>query len=250
MLQVTVIEIPMTDGTAEAYLTGVADHPQPGVLLFMDAIGLRPRIEEMADRIAAWGYTVLAPNAFYRNGKAVDLAPDGPLDTDAKREEFFGGAMQRVHGLTADLAERDIPQYLDALLSQPKVTAPVGVVGYCMGARLAIRASYLRPEQVAAAAGFHGGGLATDEPDSPHARLSEARADFVFGHADGDRSMDATAIERLGAALRDAGLQASNEVYAGASHGYTMADSSVYDEAATERSFAEMRELFDRKLKR
>ena len=100
-----------------------------------------------------------------------------------------------------------------------------------MGARLAVRTADLDPE-VAAVGGFHGGGLVTDAEDSPHRGLPTARAEFVFGHADNDRSMPPEAIVTLGEALRGAGLTASNEVYEGAAHGYSMSDTSMYDEAA------------------
>ncbi|MEZ5091174.1 dienelactone hydrolase family protein [Nocardioides sp.] len=240
------LEVPTPDGSAEAWLAVPGDGgSHPGVLLFMDAIGLRPRIFEMADRIASWGYVVLAPHVFHREGTAAETSADGPLDTDEKRASFFAEAMPRVGRLTPDLALPDIAAYLSALTSRADVTAPVGVVGYCMGARLAIRAACAHPDLVAACAGFHGGGLATDAPDSPHLGLGAARARFVFGHADHDASMDAEAVARLHDALDAAGLDAVNEVYAGARHGYTMADTAVFDPAATERHFEALRELLD-----
>ncbi|MDV3220254.1 dienelactone hydrolase family protein [Intrasporangium sp.] len=241
------------DGTAEAWLARPADidatAPVPGVLLFMDAFGLRPRIFEMADRVASWGYVVLAPNVFYRSGTAAEVAPDGPLDSDEARREFFKVASPRISGLTTKRALPDIAAYLEALTSRPDVTTPVGVVGYCMGARLAVRAATAHPDVVAACGAFHGGGLASDAADSPHLGLAAARAEFVFGHADHDASMDAEAVARLEGALRSAGLTATNEIYEGAGHGYTMADTPVYDEAATERHFAALRDLFDRTLR-
>ncbi len=240
------VDIETPDGTAEAWLAAPGDGgSHPGVLLVMDALGLRPRIHEMADRIASWGYVVLAPNVFYREGRAVETSPDGPLDTDEKRAAFFAEAMPRVHRLTRDQALPDIARYLDALTARPDVTTPVGVVGYCMGARLAVRAACAHPDVVAACGGFHGGGLATDGPDSPHLDLRQARARFVFGHADHDDSMGAAAVARLHDALEAADLDAVNEVYAGARHGYTMADTAVFDAAATERHFAELKELLD-----
>jgi carboxymethylenebutenolidase len=96
--------------------------------------------------------------------------------------------------------------------------------------------------------GFHGGGLVTDAEDSPHRGLGDARAEYVFGHADQDRSMPPEAVETLGKALAEAGLTASNEVYEGAAHGYSMADTPMYDEAAAERHFAALEALFDRAL--
>ncbi|MFC4784166.1 dienelactone hydrolase family protein [Nocardioides sp. MAHUQ-72] len=242
------IEIQTPDGPAEAYLTGPGTPgPHPGVLLFMDAIGLRPRIEEMADRMASWGYVVLAPNVFHRYGRAAELAPTADLRVADNREKFFaGGVTDRVAGLTPDQSDPDTLLWIEALLE--RATAPIGVVGYCFGARLATRAAGLRPDVVAAVGGFHGGGLVVDGPDSPHLRIAGARAEFVYGHADGDRSMPPEAIETLGAALDAAGLKHANEVYAGAPHGYTMADTSVFDEQATERHFDALRDLFGRTL--
>ncbi|MCW2766166.1 MAG: dienelactone hydrolase family protein [Nocardioides sp.] len=240
------IEIQAPGGVAEAYLTRPDDAPHPGVLLFMDAIGLRPRIEEMADRIASWGYVVLAPNVFYRAGRAAELAPTSDLRVPENREAFIQGAMKRVGGLTPGLSNSDAGVWVDTLLEHAE--APIGVVGYCMGARLAVRAASLRPDVVAACGGFHGGGLVTDDPESPHRKLAKARAEFVFGHADNDRSMPPEAVTALGEALAEAGLAHTNEVYAGAAHGYSMADSSTYDAAATERHFVALQGLLERAL--
>jgi len=242
------IEIQTADGPAEAYLVRPADGAEhPGVLLYIDAIGLRPRIEEMADRIASWGYVVLAPNVFHRDGRAADLAPTEDLTVPGNRERFFAsGVTDRVAALTPDKSDPDARRWVAALLEHG--TGPIGVVGYCMGARLATRTAGLLPDHVAAVGGFHGGGLVTDHPASPHLRIADARAEFVYGHADGDRSMSPEAVEALGEALEKAGLAHTNETYAGAGHGYTMADTSVYDEAATERHFAALQDLFARTL--
>jgi carboxymethylenebutenolidase len=243
-------ELSVPGGTAEAWVSlPAADREHPGVLFFMDAFGIRPQIEEMADRIASWGYVVLAPNVFHRNGRVADLAPTVDLRAPGAGEAFFAEASARVRGHTADLAEPDLEAYVDALLALPGVQAgPIGVTGYCMGARLAVRAACLRPDDVAACGGFHGGGLATDNDDSPHLGLTRARAAFVLGHADHDRSMPPEAIARLDAALDDAGLEHVTEVYAGASHGYTMADTPSYDEAAAERHYTALEDLLSRSL--
>lgn len=243
------IEISAPDGTAEAYVARPDSGEHPGVLLFIDAIGLRPRIHEMADRIASWGYVVLAPNLFYRDGRAEDLAPKGDLRQPGEREKFFAVAGPRIGGLTTERVQADNDTYLAALRDLDGVSGgPVGAVGYCMGARIAMRVAGAHPEAVGAVGGFHGGGLAIDAPDSPHLSLATARAEFVFGHADNDASMGPEAVETLGRALKDAGLTAVNEVYAGARHGYSMSDTSSYDEAACERHFAALRALFTRAL--
>jgi carboxymethylenebutenolidase len=242
---VTRLDIDTPDGTAEAYLTGSG----PGVLLFIDAIGLRAQIEQMCDRIAGWGYTVLAPNTLYRSGTAAQTSPTGDLRAPGAREAFFEHVGPRIKALTSDRSARDIPAYLAALRehSAGGDDGRVGVVGYCMGARLAVRASGL-DQGVVAVAGFHGGGLVTDDPDSPHLALAGAGAEFAFGHADNDRSMPPEAVERLGRALADAGLTATNEIFQGSPHGYAMADTSLYDEAGAERSFDVLRGLLARTL--
>src|SRR6188472_1319799 len=178
----------MPDGTAEAYLTGSG----PGVLFYIDAIGLRPQTEGMADRIAEWGYTVLAPNVLYRSGTAAETSPEGDLLAPGAREAFFKKTGPRLAALTPERIRDDARVYLETLRERAGSTA-VGVVGYCMGARLALRTACL-DRDVVACAGFHGGGLATEAPDSPHAGLADAHAEFVFGHADHDRGMQLVAV--------------------------------------------------------
>lgn len=243
------VEVAVPDGTAEGWVGRPDDGAHPGVLLFMDAFGIRSQIREMAERIAGWGYVVLAPNVFHRSGTVGELEPRADLRRPEEREHAIRSAMGRVGALTPDLAERDIPAYVDALRSLPGVAdGPIGVTGYCMGARLAVRAACLRPDVVAACGAFHGGGLATDDERSPHRGLRRSKAAFYFGHADRDKSMGPQAIARLDRALDDAGLEHVTEVYADAPHGYTMADTSSYDEAAAERHYVALRDLLDRTL--
>ncbi|MBZ5737356.1 dienelactone hydrolase family protein [Nocardioides mangrovi] len=240
------IEITAPDGVADAYVTG--EPGKPGVLLYVDAIGLRPRIEEMADRIAAWGYVVLAPHVFYRDGRAADLAPKADLRDPGAREAFFGGGvMERVGALTPELSTADAVAWV-AELEQHAGDGPIGVTGYCMGARLAVRTAGQFPGTVAAVGGFHGGRLVTDAPDSPHLAIAGSTAEYVFGHADQDSSMPIEQVEALEQVLTDAGRPHVNEIYEGAAHGYSMADTSVYDEAGTERHFAALQGLLARTL--
>ncbi|MGJ0121135.1 dienelactone hydrolase family protein [Williamsia sp. MIQD14] len=243
------ITIDTPDGTAQAHLATPPTGTGPGVLLFMDAIGLRPQIFSMAERIASWGYVVLSPNIFYRDGDVETLMPAVDLREPGAREEFFAGVGPRMAALTTDRAVRDIAAYHSALLGLDAVTGDrVGTVGYCMGARLVTRYAGQFPDNVAAAAGFHGGGLVTDDADSPHLAVASARAEFVYGHADNDQSMDVDAVAALGSALEAAGITASNEIYPDAPHGYSMADTSMYQEAGAERSFDELRALLSRTL--
>lgn len=240
------IEIQAPDGAAEAYLTGAPG--SPGVLLYMDAIGLRPQLRDMCDRIASWGYVVLAPHVFYRDGRVQDLAPRGDLRVPEERDAFFGsGVMERIGALTPELSGPDTEAWAATLL-QRAGDGPVGTVGYCMGARLAVRTGGQLPGTVAAVGGFHAGGLVVEGPESPHLAVAAATAAYAFGHADADASMPLEAVAVLEEALVAAGREHVNEVYAGAAHGYTMADTSTYDETAAERHFGVLRELFDRTL--
>lgn len=239
----TMIEIDTDDGTAEAYLTGTG----PGVLFFMDAIGLRPRIKEMADRIAGWGYTVLAPNVYYRLGTAQELAPPMDLTIPENRKAYGSVTMPRVQGYTPDESDPDSERWLDAL-AEHAAPGPVGVTGYCMGARLALRAAALRPEQVRAVGGFHGAALVDGTDSSAHLLLPRCRAEFAFGHADADPANDADAIAELGRALDAAGLTALNETYPDAPHGFTMSDTASYQEVGAERMFRTLQSLLARTL--
>lgn len=244
------IEIPAGEGTAEAIVARPDDGTHPGVLLFMDAIGLRPRIEEMADRIASWGYVVLAPNTFYRLGDAAETSPPPGTDlTDPDQRAAYGKvSIPRVGTLTGALVEADVPPFVRALRGLDGVAdGPIGVTGYCMGAKLATRAAGIDPS-IGACGGFHGAAIATTDPDSPHLALATARSEFVYGHADNDGANPPEDVARLDAALAEHGLRARTAVYPDAPHGYTMSDTSSYQEAGAERHFDELRDLFARTL--
>ncbi|MFE4919450.1 dienelactone hydrolase family protein [Streptomyces sp. NPDC056661] len=245
----TSVDIPTQDGTADAYLTHPDDStPHPAVLLYMDAFGLRPHLKEMADRLARAGYTVLVPNVFYRHGRApvVEL-PDviGP----ARRPEIFERLGPIITSLTPDLAMRDADSYLRWLATSPLTTdGPVGITGYCMGAGLALRTAGTYPDRVAAMAGFHGGRLATDSPDSPHLLADRITAELYFGHADQDPSLPPEQIDRLDEALTAAGVRHHSEIYTGAHHGFTQADTAAYDSTADTRHWTALLALLDRAL--
>ena len=241
------IEIETPDGTAEAYLARPDNEPKGGVLVYMDAIGLRPQLAEMIERVASWGYVVLAPNAFYRDGSVAELAPTADLRDPAGRDAFFAdGAMARVRGLTVARLAADIPAYVQSLRSY--VSGPLATHGYCMGARIAVRTAGRFPDEFVAVGGFHGGGLATTDEASPHTCIAGTRAEYYFGHADHDRSMTPENVAELGRALDDAGVVYTNLIYPDAPHGYTMADTSSYQEAGAKRHFADLEALYARTM--
>ncbi|WP_420714024.1 dienelactone hydrolase family protein [Gordonia sp. SL306] len=245
------ITISTPDGVADAYVTRPDDAagPLPGVLFAIDAIGLRPQTKQMADRIASWGYVVLAPNVFYRSGTATDLEPSADLTDPTSRADFFKEVMPRVRALTDDLSAPDLSAYLDTLRGLEGVSdGDVGITGYCMGGRLALLAAATRPDVVGAIGMFHTGGLVTDDDSSPHRRLPDVRADVLAIHADEDQSLPPEAVAAFEHALTSCGVTHSATVYPGAHHGYTMADTAIYHHEATEKHFAELQKLFGRTL--
>ncbi|ANS62583.1 hydrolase [Streptomyces lincolnensis] len=246
-VQTTTVDIPTEDGVADAYVAHPGDgSPHPAVLLYMDAFGLRPQLRSMADRLAEAGYTVLVPNVFYRHGRAPLFDLPEFIDPGARPEIFerIGPVMQ---ALTPELAMRDAEAYLRWLADSPVAAdGPVALTGYCMGARLALLTAGTYPERVAAAAGFHGGRLATDAPDSPHLVAGKVTAELYFGHADEDPSLPAEQIDRLEQALTAAGVRHTCEVYSGAHHGYTQADTASYDREGDERHWAALLDLLKR----
>ncbi|MDT0479823.1 dienelactone hydrolase family protein [Streptomyces doebereineriae] len=245
----TMIEIPTQDGTADAYLALPDDgRPHPAVLLYMDAFGLRPHLKSMADRLAGAGYTVLVPNVFYRYGPApvVEL-PE--FINPAERPEIIQNLGPAARTLTPEGAMRDAAVYLDWLAASPLTTeGPVGVTGYCMGAGLALRTAGTHPGRIAAAAGFHGARLATEAPDSPHLLAGHISAELYFGHADQDSTNPADQIARLEKALTEAGVEYRSEVYEGARHGFTQADTAMYGAEPTDRHWTALLDLFARRL--
>jgi carboxymethylenebutenolidase len=219
------------------------------VLLYMDAFGLRPQLRKMADGLAGAGYTVLVPNVFYRHGPAP-VVPLPDFIASADRPALFERIFPIMGELTQELVARDAEGYLAWLSARPEPgPGPVGVSGYCTGARPALLTAAGHPEKVAAAAGFHGGGLAVDDdPESPHLLADRITAELCLGHADHDHSMPPEDRERLDKALDAADVRHRTEVYPGAEHGYSMADTDAYDADATERHWAALLDLLGRNL--
>lgn len=240
------VDINTDDGVADAYLSRPDDGARhPGVLLLMDAFGVRPRIERMADRIAARGFVVLAPNLFYRAGR-IPVVPTDDLDDPDTRATLFERIMPLMQELNHERIVSDGRAYLDAL--ERLGAGPLAITGYCMGGRVGWLIAAAEPRRVAALGGFHVGRLVTDDDSSPHLSAGKLAAEVYLGAADNDPSMTAENIATLEQALDDAGVRYRSEVYEGAAHGYTMADTAAYDEAAAERHFSELFALLDRTI--
>jgi carboxymethylenebutenolidase len=243
----TRIDVKLADGTAEAYLYAADNGAKhPAVLFLTDIMGIRQANLGMAKRVAEHGYTVLVPNVFWRAGKLplLDFEPKMGEERTMKR---FG---ELFASLKPDEMSADSGVYLDALAKLPGVAeGQMGVVGYCFTGAMAMRAAAERPERVGAAASFHGGGLASDAPTSPHLLLPKIRARLYFGHAIEDRSMTTEMIARLDAALDTWGGQYESETYEGAHHGWTVPGRDIYNEKQAERHYMKLFETFDGALK-
>jgi carboxymethylenebutenolidase len=240
------IDVPTPDGVADCYLTRPADDgPHPGVLFIIDAIGLRERTMEMADRIAEHGYIVLAPNVYYRAGRAPLWKTPDLRDPEA-RAAFFKQLGPLMGSFTPEVIASDGGAYLDAL--GELADGPVGITGYCMGGRIGWTIAAAHPDRVAGLGGFHTGRMVTDEGNSPHLLAPQVQAEVYWGHADHDDSMTPESIATLDRAMDDAGVRHATELYVGAHHGYTMSDMGAYDEAAAERHFVALFDLLDRTL--
>ena len=236
------VQIEMSDGIADAVLYRAADRRRrPGVIHLTDIRGIRPAHRDMARRVAGLGYTVLMPNIFYRTGRPPVL----DLPADAGEEQRSVRRAELRAPLTPDAMDRDVSTYVDFLAADRSVgEGAIGVVGYCFAGAMAMRAAAARPGKVKAAASFHGGGLFTDSPGSPHLVLPRITGRLYFGHAIEDRSMPEEAIERLDRALEEWGGTYKSEVYQGSRHGWTVPDSPVYNHPQAERAFRELTGLF------
>jgi carboxymethylenebutenolidase len=218
----------------------------PGVIMYPDAGGVRQTFDEMAAKLAGFGYAVLLPDVYYRSG---DWAPFD-MATVFGDEQERGRLFSMIGTLTADKIGSDAGAFFDYLANRPEVVGDrFGVCGYCMGGRMSVMVAGHQPDRVAAAASFHGGGLVTDRSDSPHLLADRMRATVYVGGAKNDASFTADNAEQLDKALTAAGVAHTIEWYAGA-HGFAVPDNPPYDDAAAERHWAAMTELFGSALPR
>jgi carboxymethylenebutenolidase len=241
------LRIPTADGTADAFASfpdGGERHP--GVLLYPDAFGLRPVLERMARELAQHGYYVLVPNLYYRHGPAPVIELPEHIG-EAIRPAVIARLMPLVEAHTSERVLRDADAYLGFLTTRPEVSAgPSAVIGYCIGAALAMRTAAAHPDQVAAVAGFHPGFLVTDAPDSPHRLVPKLTAQVHLGLSEHD--MPPEAINELNRALDAAGVRYTTEIYPGTIHGYSMSDTDAFNPSAMRHHWDRLLPLLDRTL--
>jgi|SRR6516225_8118705 len=245
------IEIRTTEGNCDGLLYTAEDgKKRPGVIHYPDIMGIRPSHRAMAKRLAEQGYTVVLVNPFFRTakGKLFDFTPN--FAGDPRTMQRFG---ELAGPLTAEVMEKDAKTFADFLRTQPSVSsAKMGAVGYCFTGQVALRTAAAVSEQIGAIASFHGGGLYTEKPTSPHLvlpRIPKNGAKLYFGHAVNDHSMPQAAIEQFDAALKAWSGKFESEVYADALHGWTVSDSAAYKQPQAERAFSKLTALFAECLK-
>jgi carboxymethylenebutenolidase len=231
------IEITTPDGISDAYLYATPGVPKPGVICLPDIVGIRESIRGQAQRIADAGYSVLLVNPFYRTSRT----PLFSFKVAFGEERTMKRLGELAGPLTPEANARDANVYVEYLSAHAAVApGPLGVVGYCFTGGVALRYAAARPDKIAVAASFHGGRLYTDAPTSPHHVLPNVKARLYFGHADQDNSMPAAAIEKLEAALASWGGHYESELYQGAAHGWTHADSAIYHPEQAERAHSKL----------
>ena len=237
------IDITTPDGVADCYFVHPTSGAHPGVLIWPDAFGLRPAKKQMGRRLAESGYSVLVVNQYYRTQRAPIV---NTTDFAAVRDTL----VPLMGSLNADTQTRDAMAFIRFLDTQPAVdrSRKMGTMGYCMGGPFTMRTAAAVPDRVGAAASFHGGGLVTDQADSPHLLVPEMKAQYLFAIAENDDNNQPEAKDVLRDAFSQAGLRAEIEVYAGAMHGWCPPDSTVYHEAQAERAWSRLLALFENAL--
>ena len=240
------VNVQTPDGVADCYFVHPSQGATAGVIMWPDIRGLRPAFKAMGKRLAEAGYAVLVVNPFYRSAKAPVVPPTASFQDPATREVLFGFARTLSPATNATDAKAFVA-FLDA---QPAVDTRrrIGTAGYCMGGPITVRSAAAVPTRIGACASFHGGGLVTDQPDSPHLLLASTQASYLFAIATNDDEREPEAKHALRRASEAAGRPAEIEVYAGAMHGWCPPDSQAYDEPQAERAWARMLALYAKAL--
>jgi carboxymethylenebutenolidase len=236
------VNITTPDGTADCYFVHPSSGTGAGVLIWPDIFGLRPAFRQMGKRLAESGYSVLVVNPFYRTKKAPTAAAGGATP------------LQDVMPLARTLNETTHMMDAKAFIGWLDGQAPVarnrkmGTQGYCMGGSIAFRTAAAMPDRVGAVASFHGAGLVSDQPNSPHLQAAQSKAQFLIAIAANDDGRSPNDKTTLKETFAKANLPAEIEVYAGSQHGWCPPDSTVYNEPLAEKAWSRLLVLYGKAL--
>jgi carboxymethylenebutenolidase len=236
------VTVTTPDGSADCYFVHPASGTAPGVLIWPDIFGLRPALRQMGKRLAESGYSVLVVNPFYRVKKAP-TAPAGAATPIAEVRPL-------AQTLNETTQMTDAKAFIGWLDKQPSVDKKrkIGTQGYCMGGPMAFRTSAAVPDRVGAVASFHGGGLVTDAPNSPHLQASQTKAQFLIAIAANDDMRSPKEKDVLKETFANAKLHAEIEVYTDSAHGWCPPDSQVYNEPQAEKAWTRLLALYGKAL--
>jgi carboxymethylenebutenolidase len=236
------VTVKTPDGAADCYFVHPANGPAPGVLIWPDIFGLRPAFRQMGKRLAESGYAVLVVNPFYR----VKKAPTADAGTATSIQDL----MPLARALNETTHMTDAKAFVGWLDVQKAVAAnrKIGTQGYCMGGPIAFRTAAAVPDRVGAVASFHGGGLVTDAPDSPHLQAAKSKAQFLVAIAENDDKRSPNDKTAMKETFAKANLPAEIEVYTGTAHGWCPPDSKVYNEPQAEKAWGRLLVLYGKAL--
>jgi carboxymethylenebutenolidase len=235
------VTITTPDGNCDAYFVTPAQGSHAAVLVWPDIFGLRPAFRQMAKRLAESGYSVLVVNPFYRSMKS----PTAPQGASTPIQEV----VPLARSLSAKTHQSDAAAFVAWLDSQPQVDTKkkIGTIGYCMGGPIVMRTAATVPDRIGAGCSFHGGGLVSKEPESPHLLIPKMKASFLIAVAENDDQRDPESKKVLKESFEGAKLSAEIEVYP-AAHGWCPPDTRFYNKDQSERAWARMLALFEKSL--
>ena len=240
------VKVTTPDGVADCYFVHPASGAHAGVIIWPDILGLRPAFRQMGKRLAESGYSVLVVNPFYRQ-KPAPVVPTGASFSDPETRKIVMALAGNLNATTHVTDAKAFVTFLDAQAAVDK-RKKIGTTGYCMGGPIVMRTAAAVPDRIGAGGSFHGGGLVTKEPNSPHLLVPTMKAQFLIAIAENDDQREPDSKTVLKETYAKAGLPAEIEVYAGAAHGWCPPDSAVYNEAQAEKAWSRLLVLFGKAL--
>jgi len=240
------VNITTPDGTADCYFVHPTTGTHAAVIIWPDILGLRPAFRAMGKRLAQSGYSVLVVNPFYRSAKSP-VVGEGASFADPAIAAIVRPMAGQLNATTHVTDARAFVAWVDQQ-SSVDTGRKIGTMGYCMGGPIVMRTAATLPDRIGAGGSFHGGGLNTTNPDSPHLGIPNMQASMLIAVAANDDERDPESKNVLRSAFDAAGVTAEIEVYEGAMHGWCVPDSAVYNEPQAEKAWGRMLAIFETAL--